>query len=276
MQDLSSYFELFSTYGKSYLLPLLQIVLILSLGLFFAKRAKRQLQKFLLKLPHADQTFALFLSTALFYSIMILVGVACLGKIGIQTATVTTVIGTAGITIGLALQGTLSNIASGLVIMILRPFRIGEFIETGETSGTVKVIGLFATELQSKDGLFIMTPNSQLWNKSVKNYSRNPNRRAEITIGVSYSDDLLLAKKIILASLGEDAEIITEPLPEVLFDNLGDSSVNLIVKFWIKREIFFPKKSEITEKIKSKLEEQGISIPFPQREIKIIKSIVQD
>lgn len=257
-------------YATKFAFVMVEVLAIIFVGYFLGKWLRNQLRRVLKKVKHIDETLTLFLPATLHYLIIILAAIACLSKLGIETTSIIAVLGTAGLAIGLSLQGTLSNIASGIIILLLRPFKVGEFIETGDTTGTVKVIGLFATELQTSDGLFIMTPNSQLWSRAVKNYSRNPNRRVEILIGISYNSDIAKAKEVINKVIDSDTEIQREPLPDILVEQLADSSVNLKIRFWIDRTIFFPKKSELTEMLKGELEANGISIPFPQREIKIV------
>ncbi len=166
------------------------------------------------------------------YGILIVVVVAVLAQIGIQTTSILAALGAAGLAIGLAIQGTLSNIAAGMMLLWLRPFRIGDYIDTGSAAGTVKDLGLFATELHSWDGIYLFVPNSELWNKKLINYSRLPTRLNDLAFGVDYADDLDKGLETLLAVAGADKRVLPDPAPLVFVDQLGDSAVVLRLRVW--------------------------------------------
>lgn len=255
--------------GKSYILLLVQVLVIFLAGYLFSRWLSARLEKFLLTFKQADETLVVFFTGVVRYLIIILTVVVCIGKLGIQTTSIITVLGTAGLAIGLALQSTLTNIASGIIILILRPFKIGEYIEAGDAKGTVVSIGLFATQLKDLDGIFLMAPNTQLWNKTIRNLTRNDLRRIVIPVGISYNDHVAQAQQIILDFLSKEELVLKDPAPQVLVDLLDSSSVNLQIRLWVQRADYTNVKSDITDKVKKNLIENGIAIPFPQREVTV-------
>ncbi|MFK7827215.1 MAG: mechanosensitive ion channel family protein [Oligoflexales bacterium] len=261
----------FTVNSKHYLYLALQVVLILTIGYLLSRWLSSRFNRTFSKFRHVDQTTVVFLTGVIHYSILILTFIICLGKLGVQTASIVTVLGAAGLAVGLALQGTLTNIASGIMILFLRPFKIGEYIEVGETRGTVQVIGLFSTQLKDANGLFVMAPNSQLWSKTIKNYSRNDVRRIVIPIRIAYCNDISKTKAIIMDRLIKNSKVLSTPAPIVLVDLLDSSSVNLLVKFWIARSNYETAKSTMAQLLKEHLHQHEISIPFPQRDVNLIK-----
>ena len=266
LQEISS----LSHEGRRYLFTALQLVLILGGGLLFSRWLSSKFRRVLSVFRHMDETVIIFLTGVIQYSLVTLTIIICLSKLGVQTASIITVLGTAGLAIGLALQGTLANIASGIMILILRPFKIGDYIESGESKGTVESISLFSTQLKDSDGVFLMTPNSLLWSRTVKNFSRNEIRRVSFSVGVSYNDELNSAKEIILDRVNESELVFKNPAPSVLVDLLDASSVNLKVSCWVKRQDYVLCKSYLTQSVKEVLDENGITIPFPQQEVTIL------
>jgi small conductance mechanosensitive channel len=209
------------------------------------------------------------ISSLVHYGILILVAVAALGQLGIQTTSILAVLGAAGLAIGLALQGTLSNIAAGLMLVWLRPFRVGDEIETANFKGWVKEVGLFATELHSTDGVFQFVPNSELWNKRIINYTRLQTRMVELKFGISYSDDIALAKQVLLDCARADGRSETEPAPIVFVEELGDSAVVICIRVWTATPNYRPLLRALTENGKLALEAAGLTIPFPQRDLHV-------
>ena len=195
--------------------------------------------------------------------------VAVLGQLGIQTTSILAALGAAGLAIGLAMQGTLSNIAAGLMLLWLRPFRVGDYIDTGSVAGTVQEVGLFATEMHSLDGIFQFVPNSELWNKRIINYSRLPTRLVDLTFRVAYEDDLARGQQVLLALAGDDDRVNSDPAPAVFVDKLGDSAVELRLRVWGSTSNYWPLRWALTERGKAALEAAGLSIPFPQRDLHI-------
>ena len=245
-------------------------ILILIFGFWFASRAKRVVVAALGSKAHVDSTLTPILGSAVRYAILVLVLVVALGQLGIQTTTIIAALGAAGLAIGLALQGTLSNIAAGLMLLWLRPFGKGDYIDAEGVAGTVVEVGLFSTEMHSWDGLYQFVPNSQLWNKHLTNYSRLPSRLVDLTFGVGYSDNLELAKKTLLDIAREDKRVHDDPEPYAYIDALGDSAVNVRVRVETSTGDYWAVRRYMTEEGKLRLEKAGLSIPFPQRDVHLI------
>jgi small conductance mechanosensitive channel len=219
-----------------------------------------------------DTTLKAFLGGLVKYAILAIAFVAVLGQLGIQTASLLAVLGAAGLAIGLALQGTLSNVAAGVMILILRPFNVGDYIETGSVKGTVKTLSLFATELSTTDNVHIFTPNNQLWDAAIFNFSRNKQRRIDLVNGISYSDDIDSALKAIQKEVAKDKRLIMTQGKEPLFfvSSLGDSSVNITARFWVDASDYWGVKWDLTKTVKNALDKGGFTIPFPTRTIETV------
>lgn len=242
-------------------------IVILIVGFFMAGLLSRWARNGLLKVRSIDVTLASFLSNIIKYGMWILVTVMVLGQFGVQTTSIIAVLGAAGLAIGLALQGTLSNIASGIMLLVLRPLRVGEYIEAGSVAGTVQDVGLFTTELRRVDGLFVMVPNSQLWSSAITNYSRHPTRRFELIVGIDYDDDMSQAREALLDLARNDARVLDNPEPQAFVHALADSSINIGLRVWTKTPDYLTLSWDLTEAAKAKFDEVGLSIPFPQRQI---------
>jgi small conductance mechanosensitive channel len=247
-------------------------LLLLAIGLFVAGWAARMARAALLRTRRVDATIIPVVGTTTRYAILILVLIAVLGQLGFQTTSLLAMLGAAGLAIGLALQGTLSNIAAGIMLLYLRPFQVGDFIETVTVSGIVKSVGLFATELETFDGLYVFAPNSEIWNKSLKNHSRNPRRLMSIPIGISYEADVDDARRILLAMAAEDPRVLHDPAPYAYVDKYGDNSVDLVFRAWAPTSVFWDAQRTMIEEAKRRLQAAGIEIPFPQRIVHVMPS----
>ena len=247
---------------------LVSAVVLLLVGLWFAGWADRSVRRVLTN--RVEPTLCGVLGSVVRYGILVIVLVAVLGQIGIQTTSILAALGAAGLAIGLAMQGTLSNIAAGMMLLWLRPFRVGDYIDTGSVAGTVKELGLFASELHTWDGVFLFVPNSQLWNTRVLNYSRLPTRMVDLKFGVAYNDDLPKGQQVLLQLVTSDARIQPDPAPIVFVNELGDSAVELALRFWVANADYWTLRREMTERGKSELEAAGLSIPFPQRDVHVL------
>lgn len=203
------------------------------------------------------------------YAVLVLVLIAVLSKFGIQTTSIIAVLGAAGIAVGLALQGALSNVAAGILLLVLRPFRVGDFIDADGISGTVDEIGLFATQMRTAEGVYQMVPNSQLTGRTIRNFSRLETRRVDIVVGISYDDDIDRASDILLSLMTGDERVLADPAPQVMVTELGDSSVNLTMRCWTRIENYWPLLFDLTKQSKTAIEAEGMSIPFPQREVHV-------
>lgn len=195
--------------------------------------------------------------------------VSALGQLGIQTASFVAVIGAAGLAIGLALQGSLSNFAAGFLIIIFKPFRVGHFIEVNGITGIVQEIEVFTTTLKSGDNKKIIVPNSQILSSNIVNYSAQNQRRIDLTMGIGYSDDIDLAKKILLDEAQKHPSVLQSEEIRVAVHNLGESSVDIIVRPWVKSEDYWPTYWDLTESMKKRIDAEGLNIPFPQRDIHV-------
>ena len=258
--------ELVTTYG----LDVIGALVILIIGWMVAGWVGRITRQSIEKTSHVDSTLAPFLSNIVRYLILALVLIAVLAQFGVQTASIIAVLGTAGLAVGLALQGTLSHFAAGVVLLILRPFRAGDFIDSGAKAGTAVEIGLFATVLRTADGVFVYVPNGQLMNAAITNFSRNPTRRVDVTVGISYGDDIDKAMATAQALLDSDERLLKDPASQVMVTALADSSVNINMRCWVNAPDYWAVLFDLNKGIKQKLDEAGISIPFPQRDVHII------
>lgn len=251
----------------AYSFSVLGAVILLVLGFIAAGGAERWSYAALGHVRGFDQTLRLFLSKVLRYGILILIGITVLAQFGVQTASIIATLGAAGLAIGLALQGTLQNIAAGIMLLVLRPFRVGEAIAAGGVSGTVQEIGLFATELRTGDGLYVLVPNSQLWNTPVTNYSRNPTRQYDLTLGIGYGDDIASAERIFAALAAGDRRVLSDPAPSTFVSAFGESAVAVTLRYWTKGGDWWATQLDLKKAAKAKLNEAGISIPYPQRDV---------
>lgn len=213
---------------------------------------------------------ARFVSQLAYAVLLALTVAAALGQLGVQTASIVAVIGAAGLTIGLALQNSLANIASGLIIVALKPFNVGDFIEGGGQSGTVLEVGLMATTLKTATGQKVVIPNSKLTDGSIINYSVHPTRRFDTTVSVAYSSDLAFVRETVRKVIESDSRILQEPKPVVLIDELADSGITVGIRVWIGSADYWDVRFSLLEKIKVAFDKAGIEIPFPQRVVKVI------
>ena len=209
-----------------YALDMVGAVLLLIAGWIVAGWVQKHTARMLGAVERVDATLLSFVTQSVRYTILILVMVAVLAQFGVQTTSIIAVLGAAGLAVGLALQGTLANIAAGVLLLFLRPFKIGEYIDAGGIAGTVREIGLFATEFKSYDGIFVMVPNSQLASAAITNYSRLPTRRLDLVVGISYGDNMNQAMTGLNDLLVNEDRILKDPAPQVMVKELADSSVN--------------------------------------------------
>lgn len=255
---------------SGYGLELIAALVILVFGWWLAGRVQKLIVRALDRLPRMDATLKPFLSSLARYAIIAITLVAVLARLGVQTTSIIAVLGAAGLAIGLALQGTLQNIAAGIMLLLLRPFKVGDYIDAGGISGTVDEIGLFTTDMTTFDGVYRSVPNASLWNTSILNYSRLPTRRMDVPVGIAYEDDVERAMALLLDHLKQDSRILSDPEPQVLVTNLGESSVDLSLRCWADRSNFWTLKFELNKNAKLWLDAAGISIPFPQRDVHLI------
>ncbi|WP_205967502.1 mechanosensitive ion channel family protein [Aquisalinus luteolus] len=244
-------------------LNILAALVIIVVGMFIAGWVKRTIRKGLTKTDRIDQTLAGFLSSLVYYIALALVFIMVIGRFGIPTASFAAVLGAAGLAIGLALQGTLGNVASGVMILMFRPFRIGDFVTTGDEMGTVKDINLFTTEITTLDNKNVMIPNGMVWQSPITNFSANDTRRIEAIFGIAYDADINKAMDVIRSVIEADERFHTEPEPAMGVASLGDWSVNITVRVWVARTDFLVMGWELNQKVKEAFDREGVGIPFP-------------
>jgi small conductance mechanosensitive channel len=249
---------------------LLAAAVIAVVGLILAHWAGRIVARLITRSNRIDTTFASVAGAVVRYGILIIVLIAALGQLGVQTTSLLAALGAAGLAIGLALQGTLSNIAAGIMLLWLRPFRTGEFIETVNVAGTVEEVSLFHTQIRTWDGIFKFVPNSQLWNVTLTNYSRNPTRLVIIDFGIAYEDDMAAARAVLMETATAHPDVMAVPAAEVVPLKLADSAVVLELRAWAPVAKFWAVRWDLTEAGKKNLDAAGISIPFPQRVVHVV------
>lgn len=265
-QFIESIIPLVTQYG----LQIIGALAILIIGWMIAGWVKNTVYKALSRIERMDDTLKPFIASVARYLILVFVLVGVLNQFGVETTSIIAVLGAAGLAVGLALQGTLSNVAAGVMLLLLRPFRAGDYVEAGSVAGTIKEIGLFATELTTPQGVCILAPNADMWGSAITNYSRNPTRRADISVGIAYGDDIDVARKALMDLMMGDERVNKDPEPVVFVTLLGDSSVNLQMRCWANNDVFWPLYFHLTEASKAAVENAGCSIPFPQRDVHMI------
>ena len=256
-----------STLIVSYSFSAIGAVILLVAGYFVAGLAERSIYAGLGHIHGFDATLRHFFSKIVRYAILILVVIMVLGQFGVQTASIIAAIGAVGLAIGLALQGTLQNIAAGIMLLALRPFRIGEYVEVGPIAGTIEEIGLFATRLRTVDGVYVLAPNSTLWNQPVRNVTRNGVRRTDVTLSIGSWNDIDRAQKTLLAIAGAEKRIRSNPAPIAFVASLGDATVSLTLRYWTSAADYFSTQIDMTKRAKQAFDSEGISIPLPPPEM---------
>jgi small conductance mechanosensitive channel len=255
---------------KTNLAHLTGAMAVLVIGVILARVLSKWADRALTGSERIEPTVARFLSNIVKYALWVVVAITVLTQFGVQTTSIIAALGGLALAVGLALQGTLSNVAAGVMILIQRPFRVGEAITAGTVNGVVQGIGLFTTEVLQHDGLYVMVPNNELWNKPIVNFSRMPTRRFELLIGIGYDDSIETARAELLALAGADARVLAEPAPVVFVSALADSAVTMGLRVWCNTSDYLALSWALTEAAKQRFDEKGITIPFPQREVRAL------
>ncbi|MEC4728250.1 mechanosensitive ion channel [Shewanella sp. D64] len=268
MENLEGLFEqapdLIVTYGMKVLLA----IVIFVVGKYLAGLAKKITCKLLLK-KKIDETVASFVGNMAWGLVLVFTIVATLGQVGIQTASLVAVIGAAGLAVGLALQGSLSNFASGVLMVLFRPCRVGDYVEAAGIAGTVSEITIFSTKLLTPDNKLIIAPNSAMMDGTIINYSAMDTRRVDLVIGVSYDANLADTKNILTKIVENNQYVLKDPVYTIAVSELADSSVNFVVRPWVKGSDYWPAYFELLEQIKIALDEANIGIPYPQMDLHV-------
>lgn len=260
--------------GESITTLLINIVIaaaILFGGIWLAKKIKLYIAQSMEK-REVDALISSFVSNIAYVALVAFVIIAALSKLGIQTTSFVAIIGAAGLAIALSLQSSLSNFASGVMIVAFRPFKVGDFIEAGGVAGVVEGIQIFSTQMKTGDNKAIIVPNSSIIGGNIVNYSAKDTRRVDMVFGIGYDDDIKKAKDILMKLIEEDERILKDPEPVVAVSELADSSVNFVVRPWVNSADFWAVKFDFTENVKLTFDKEGISIPFPQQDIHLHQS----
>ena len=251
---------------KGHWLDVVAAIVIFVVGRWLAKVISKVVGKAMTK-ARIDVTLTSFVENLCHIGLVVLVIVAALDKLGVPTTNFAVVVGAAGLAIGFALQGSLSNFAAGVILIIFKPFKVGDFVELGGKAGTVKEIQIFNTILNSPDNVRVIVPNGQVTGNNILNYTVNGTRRIDLVVGVSYGDDLKKAQQVIEGVLAEDSRILKDPAVTVAVSELGDSSVNFVVRPWVKAGDYWNVRFDTIRNVKLALDKNGITIPFPQRDV---------
>ncbi|MFH1370697.1 MAG: mechanosensitive ion channel domain-containing protein [Planctomycetota bacterium] len=258
--------EFLATKGVDYGLKILAAMVIFLVGKWLAGVLTNLIGRAMTK-AKIELTLVSFVKNVCYVGLIVFVAIAAMSALGIQTAQFIAVIGAAGLAIGLALQGSLANFASGVLLIMFKPFKVGDFVELAGTKGTVQAIHIFNTVLDTPDNIRVTIPNAQVTGGSILNYTINGSRRVDLVFGVSYGDDINKAKKVIESVLAGDSRILKEPAPTVAVLALADSSVNFVCRPWVKPTDYWDVYFDTTAKVKLALESNGLTIPFPQRDV---------
>jgi len=248
-------------------------IIILVVGWMAARFVSKSIRKYLPNSRGVDKTIAPILAQIARYGILIVAIVIALSQLGVQTASMLAVLGAAGLAIALALQGTLSNIAAGVMLIWLRPMSIGEYIDGNNVSGTVTEIGLFGTRLRTAKGIYVFVPNSQIWNSAVTNYSREPRRRVDIKVGIAYDADIAIVRKALMKVATGDKRVLPDPAPVVHVDSLGDSAVVMLLRLWVSTPDYWDVVYAFNEQVKISLDKAGIEIPYNKYDVNLLSNI---
>ncbi len=262
--------EFLAKEGIDWGLNILAAIAIFIIGRWLGNRLVSLMQKGM-KRANIDPTLVSFVGNILSVLVLIFVVIAALSKLGVETTSLAAIFAAAGLAIGLSLQSSLSNLAAGVMIIAFRPFRVGDFIEAAGSMGTVAEVSIFTTKLNTPDNKRIILPNGQIIDSAITNFSANDTRKIDLTFGIGYGDDIKKAKQILEDILLNDPRVLEEPEPQIVVRNLGESSVDLAVRPWVKSSDYWPLTFDLLENVKLRFDEEGISIPFPQRDLHMIQ-----
>lgn len=244
----------------NYGVSLIGAIVLLVSGWILSGLISRWAYRGLSRIHGIDETLARFFEQVVHYGLLILVLVMALGQFGVQTASIVAALGAAGLAVGLALQGTLQNIAAGIMLLVLRPFRVGEYIETSSVKGRIVDVGLFATELRTTEGLYLLAPNSTLWNTPIVNHSREPQRRQELSLAVGGDADVRKVKEALLSIVNRDERVEKHPVPRVYADDLSADRITIRIEYWAKTADWSETRHDMMDALRDELRSQGIAI----------------
>jgi small conductance mechanosensitive channel len=251
-------------------LKIVSATAILLIGRWLAAFMSRALERFAVR-QRIDAALATFLARMTFVALFITAIVAALGTLGVDMTAALALMGAAGLAVGLALQGSLSNFAAGIMLILFRPFKAGDFVEAAGVSGFVQQIDLFNTVLLTPDNREVTVPNAQITAEPITNYSARPTRRVDLVVSISYGDDIAKAKEVIAETLASDERVLADPEPMIMVLELGESSVDIAVRPWVKTADYWNARGDLLHAVKTRLEAAGLSIPFPQRDVHLFQ-----
>lgn len=257
-------------WAAMYGLSIVGAILILVVGRIVSGWVRKAVVK-LLEKSNLEPTIVSFLSNIVYALFITFVFLMAISQLGVETTSFIAVIGAVGFAIGFALKDSLSHLAAGVLILVNKPFALGDFVEAGGTAGSILEIRLFATKLKTPDNKIVYVPNASIVGGNITNYTAEATRRVDMEFGIGYSDDIDKAKEIILKILSNDDRVLKDPAPQVVVGSLGDSSVNIKVRPWTKKEDYWGFYFDMTENVKKKFDEEGVSIPFPQRDVHLFQ-----
>ncbi len=272
MEQITALFQENHQIFLGYLVKFIIAIAIFYIGRIIARSISKLLERGLLS-RNIDKAVVSFLCSIVYAILIVATTLMALSQIGVQTTSFIAILGAAGLAVGLALQGSLSNFASGVLIILFRPFKSGDFIDAGGITGTVDKIEIFQTTMKTPDNKRVIVPNAQITGTSITNFSAEQTRRVDLVVGISYDSDLLKAKTILQEIISNDPRVLAEPAPNIRLSELADSSVNIIIRPWVKTEDYWDVYWDTLEKIKLAFDANGISIPFPQMDVHIKKHV---
>ncbi|MBC2702978.1 mechanosensitive ion channel domain-containing protein [Desulfobacula sp.] len=262
-------------WATTYSVKLIAAILIFIIGKWIAGKLTKLITR-LLEKNNVDTTLTKFLESIIYYTLLIVVIIAAAGQLGINTTSFLTIVGAAGLAIGLALKDSLSNFASGVMLVLFHPYRVGDFISAAGVSGNVISITLFNTILNTPDNQRVIVPNSNITTDVITNVTANDTRRVDLVIGIGYEDDIKKAKTILDKIIKEESRVLDTPETKIAVSELADSSVNFVVRPWVKTSEYWDVYFDLTEKIKITFDKEGISIPYPQQDVHMFNQQVEE
>jgi len=269
--NIDNIFETVSYWVATYSMKLVAALLVFFIGKWLCGHISRLVVR-LLEKNKVELTLIHFLENLIYYTLLVLVLVAAASQLGINTTSFLTIIGAAGLAVGLALKDSLSNIASGIMLIFLRPFKVGDIVTAAGITGQVATLNIFHTTINTLDNQKMIVPNSNITTNVITNIFANPTRRVDLVFGISYGDDIAQAKEILNRLIASDPRILKDPAPTIAVAELADSSVNLIVRPWVKSGDYWPVYFAMTESVKTTFDKEGITIPFPQRDVHLYQA----
>ncbi len=264
LRDFEQHLENAIDWFWEFMPDLILAIIIFFVGFWIVRFINRMVHRFFERKDY-DPTLESFLQSFISIALKVLLFVVVITQLGVKSSSLVAIVGAAGLAIGLALQGSLSNFAGGVLILIFKPFKVGDWISAQGLEGTVKQISIFSTKLNTFGNQVAIIPNGQLSNGSIVNYNMENTRRDKFDVGIGYDSNIKQAKEILLQICADNPDILENPVPEVYVGNLGDSSVDLTLRFWAKNEVFWPAHFKVIEETKLRFDQAGIEIPFPQR-----------